>query len=313
MKKIAGFILSGYGQAVLCVAGFAWLASFIPVAGVFSSAALALTALNWGVQRSGIILVLSTVVLFLFFALASSISLAVTSYESVFLFALLQWLPILIISQILRTTRSLSLTLNIIALLSLAVVMVISWLIPERAELWDKFFNWVFQGGVLQEWQGKDANFNEYYHATLEIMTGVAIASLSLIWMVSLLLARWWQRLLDTSDSFRSEFIHLKLGKAMAIIGIIFFVALALTESTLIREALLVIMPVFLLQGIATIHCLLCILKNASVWLFAFYAMLVLSPVIPQFPSLLSMLGAVENLVNLRVRMRSKLEKSNKE
>ncbi len=305
MKKFASFILSGYGQAVLCTAGLAWFAAFVPVTGMLSSAALALTALKWGPQRAGIVLVLSTAVLFALFAFAAGTGLTETNYESVFLFALLQWLPILMIAQLLRVTKSLSLTLNAVVVVGLAMVTLISWLVPESAGMWDRFFNWLLQESV-QQMEADDPDFSERYRAFLDVMTGIAAASLTLVWMASLLLARWWQSLLDKPGGFRSEFIGLELGKVVAVTGLVIFLTMTFSELPLMRELLLVMMSAFLFQGIATVHCLLCALKSAGGWLLVFYALLVMSPMVPQVPGLLSMLGALENLIGLRVRMRLK-------
>ncbi len=307
MKKFAGFVLSGYGQAVLCVAGLAWFAAFVPVTGIISSAALALVALEWGLQRAAIVLVLSTTALFALFVLAAGVGLPLAGYESVFLFALLQWLPIVMVAQLLQQTRSLSFTLNIMVITGLVIVALSSVLVPNSAELWDRFFSWMMQGS-MQQLETGDADFGERYQAFLDVMTGVAMASLILVWTASLLLARWWQSLLDEPGGFRTEFTGLKLGKVAAVTGLALFLAMTYSKLPLMRELLLVMMSAFLFQGIATVHYLLRTLKSASGWLFFFYAGLALSPLVPQVPGFLSMLGALENLIELRDRMRPKIE-----
>ena len=304
MKKFAAFILAGYGQAVLCIAGLAWLAMYVPVAAMFSSSALALTALKWGPQRAIIVLVLSTAALFGFSFLVTSLDLATVSYAGVFLFSLLQWLPVLAIARLLQIT-SLSNTLNVLVGVGLVVVASVSLLVPESADLWDRFFNWILAGS-LQQKEADTPEFRGNYQAFLNIMTGVAMAAMILMWVLSLLLARWWQGLVD-SGGFRAEFIALKLGKGTAIAGLIIFSVMTFSEWSLMREMLLVMMVAFLLQGIATVHCLLCALNNPGGWLLAFYVTLALSPMVPQIPGLLSMLGALENLIELRTRVKSGL------
>ncbi len=306
MKRFAAFILTSYGRAVLCVAGLAWFAMFVPVAGMISSAALALVALKWGPQRAGIVLALSTVALSAVGGLTAGLGLTTVSYEGLFLFALLQWLPVVVVAQLLQTT-SLSFTLNVLMGVGLSVVALASVLVPESAELWDQFFNWMLQGTVRHRETG-NPGFSEDYRAFLDVMTGVAMASLILVWMVSLLLARWWQSLLDKPGGFRPEFVALKLGRVTAAAGFVVFAAMSLSGLPLMRELLLVMMSAFLFQGIATVHCLLCVLKGAGGWLLIFYATLALSPMVPQVPGILSMLGAIENLLGLRVRMLSKLK-----
>ena len=319
MRKFAAFIVSGYGQAVACTAGLAWFAAFVPITGMLSAAALALTALQWGPQRAGIVLVLSTAALFGFFALASVLGLAVAGYESVFLFALLQWLPLAVLAQLLRVTRSLSFTLNLLLITGLAAVGLVALLVPDAAGFWDRFFNWALHGAV-QLREADDVEFSEQYRAFLEVMTGVAAASLVLVWSVSLLLARWWQYLLGApgdeangkagggAGSFRSEFTALKLGRIIAGAGLALFAAMSFSGAYLLRELVIVMMSVFLLQGIATVHGLLYPLKNAGLWLFVFYAGLALSPVFPQLPGLLGVAGALENFVGLRERLQARNE-----
>jgi hypothetical protein len=133
-------------------------------------------------------------------------------------------------------------------------------------------------------------------------MTGVALTSLISIWTVSLLLARWWENLFEATSGFRAEFTGLNLGKVMAVFGLALFAIVSFTRSPLMHELLMVVAYALFLQGIATAHYLLNTLNNASAWLFAFYAALVLSPFIPQVPGAVSALGALENLVHFRSR-----------
>ena len=306
MKGFAAFILTGYGRAVLCVAGFAWFAMFVPLAGMVSSATLGLTALKWGPQRAVIVLALSTAALFAVGSLAAGLGLTEVSYAGIFLFALLQWLPVVIIARLLQVA-SLSFTLNVLMGAGIIMVALVALLVPESAALWDRFFNWILQGALRSRETG-DPDFGEDYRSFLNVMTGVAMASLILVWMTSLLLARWWCSLLDNPGGFRTEFVALKLGRIAAVAGLSVFAVMTFSGWPLMRELLLVMMAAFLFQGIATVHGLLCVLRNPGGWLLAFYLALALSPVVPQVPGVLSMFGAVENLVGLRARMKAKLE-----
>ena len=304
MKRLAAFVLSGYGRAILCVVGFQWLALFIPVTGILSNAALALTALKWGPQRPFIVLTLSALGLFVLLQASAVIGLPVSTHKSLLLFILAQWLPVVLFGWLLYATRSLSFTLNVIAVVSMVAVVMVRWVVPGSVEMWDQLFNSMFNGAV-RERELNDAEFSASYQDFLEIMTGIAVTSLILIWVVSLLLARWWQGLLAREGAFRSEFTALKLGKVAAVVSIVLFATLLFGERHLIRELLLVMMSAFLFQGIATVHGVLA-MRNAKGWLLAFYVLLALSPVIPQVPGFLSMLGALDNFIDLRARVRSK-------
>lgn len=305
MKKIADFILSGYGQAVFFIATLAWLAGFIPLVGILSSAALALVVLRWGAQRAAIVLVLSTVLLLSLFSLTSLAELHGSNYTMMFLFVSLQWLPIIGLAYLLRQTTSLSFTLNAVTILGILLLVSGALLVPERTELWDRFFSSLMKEALPEQETGQSA-FGEEYRMLLEVMTGIVMTLLITMWTAALLLARWWENLLGTPGSFRTEFTGLKLGKSMAILGIVFFIIIALTESFLVRELLMVVAYALFLQGIATAHYLLGTLHSANAWLFAFYSALLLSPFLYQIPSLLSMLGAIENLVHFRSRMHPK-------
>ena len=311
MKTFAEFILSGYGRAVVCITGMAWLAAFMPLTGVVSSAALGLTALVWGGQRAAITAMLSIAALYGLFVLASVLNIAVASYESIFLFVLLQWLPLLLIAQLLRATRSLSFTLIMLVVVGSLIVVLTKLLVPDIADYWDRFFNWVLQGEIASK-ETDDPEFGQDYRNFLNIITGLAVASLILVWMVSLLLARWWQSLLNQPGGFRSEFVRLELGRIIAVTGLILFAVMIFSDSPLTRELLLVMMVAFLFQGISTVHFLLAA-RDAKGWLLGFYVLLAMSPVIPQVPGLLGIVGALENLVGLRARMRVKLEQEEKE
>ena len=263
MKKLADFILSGYGQAVFSVASLAWLAAFIPLVGILSSAALSLVALKWGGQRASIVLVLSTLLLLVFSASASLAGLPAANYKLALLFVSLQWIPALIIAHLLRQTASLSFTLNMIVIAGVSLILLSALLVSERTELWESFFSGLMQQSPQDAGAG-EFDFSGAYRAFLEVMTGIALTSLISIWTASLLLARWWENLLDAPGTFRAEFTSLNLGKVMAVFGIALFAIVFATNSPLVYELLMVVAYVLFLQGIATAHCLLSTLNNAN-------------------------------------------------
>ena len=278
MRRLAAFAISGYSQAILCVIGFAILGLFIlPIGTVFSAAVLALTGLKFGLQRSVLVLCAALAGFALILIIMSATDMQI-KLGSEILITVIYWVLMLVLSQVLRNTQSLSYTLQCLVVLSIFLILTSFWLVPDRNALWNGLSVWMLQ------------------------------VAMSVLCITSLLLARWWQSLLIEDLSFVDEFTRFKLGKIMAAGSLLFLVFNASTATVFDRSSvevgiIAILLAMFFLQGIATVHFLLRRIANGRIFIFIFYGALILSVKMPLLPGLIAVLGILENFINLRQRM----------
>lgn len=140
-------------------------------------------------------------------------------------------------------------------------------------------------------------------HTLAPIMTGLVVAGTVLGLALTLFLARWWHALVDNPGGFGREFRALRLDRRFAPVAVlIVLVALLANALTggLAGELALVVVVLYMLQGLAVIHAIVN-MRGASVgWLVGVYLLLFLLP--PQVMMLLALIGFTDMWMNLRAR-----------
>jgi hypothetical protein len=121
--------------------------------------------------------------------------------------------------------------------------------------------------------------------------------------VLGLLLARWWQSMLFNPGGFRAEFHALQLGKPLALGALVLaLVSLLLADGigALARDLVMVVLLLYMLQGLAIAHALVAA-RGASVWwLVAIYGLLAIA--LPQVIMVLAVAGLMDTWMNLRRR-----------
>lgn len=302
MKRLATFAVSGYSAAVLCVVGFAWSTLFIPIGAIFSAAALGLILLHLGRYRCLSVAAGALPILAAILALTSASGMMDMNVGSEMALILAHWIPVVVLAQVLRATQSLSYTLQGLVSFMVVVILFSFIAVPDSAAKWDQLFHWLSQGELQKMMQSAPA-INENYLNALDIMTGIIAASMSLIWLAALLLARWQQALIANPGGFVQEFTQMQLGKVIAAGGLLCLLATPFSPSPVLVELILVLMMIFFFQGVATVHFLLKKVENGKTFLFIFYGALAFSVWMPILPTLMSVLGMLENFIGLRQRI----------
>ena len=302
MKRLAAFVISGYGQAVFCVVMFTGLAFVIPVASIFSGATLGLSVFRFGFQRTLFIIAAAALVLLGISLISAHFSTVSLYTGSVWGFVVVQWLPVAALAQLVRTTKSLSLLLQSCAVLAVLTVLGIFVFVPDSAAMWAEVLHWAIQDETSASFESSPELAEQYNNVLLELMTGFVVSAILLIWIVSVLLACWWQSLLIEPGSFKKSFVAIELSKVAAALGLAGLAIATLSENSTVIEIVIVLMTVFLFQGIAAAHFLLSRQNGRKVFLFLFYAAFVLLPVLPVLPSLVGIFGMLESFMNLRGR-----------
>jgi hypothetical protein len=107
-----------------------------------------------------------------------------------------------------------------------------------------------------------------------QAITGNFIVMLLLLTYGAVFLGRSWQAQMVNPGGFRQAFHRLQLGRGLAVMTALVFMATALTESGWLLNAAAILIWLWVLQGLAVIHAIIGGLKASSGWLVATYLVL---------------------------------------
>lgn len=301
MQALASFVMRGRSQAVMATSVLAMLSLVMPPLSLLSSAAIGLITLRDG--RSAGLQVIGLSLL----ACAVLSAIVLGNPAPAIGLALLLWIPMWILGQVLREVRSLGFTIQIAQLFGL---LIIGYLYLQTA---DPIVEWQVIFATLADSFTEAGLYkaNESQQLVDELarwMTGFFAAGYFLQLVASLLLARWWQALLYNPDGFQQEFHQLRLSKLLAYLGAVLAV-LSLLElevgGDLLRYLTVLLMAAYLVQGLAVAHGTVKLLGLNRAWLIGVYIMLVITG--PQMMIMISMLGLADIWMNFRAKAASKM------
>ncbi|NOX92061.1 MAG: DUF2232 domain-containing protein [Gammaproteobacteria bacterium] len=299
---MATFILRGPSQAILVAVGTAVLAMILPPLSVLSGAAVALVTLRNG-PRSGAMVMLGSTA---FVALMAWLSLGNVLPGVVFLAVL--WLPVWVLGWVLREMRSLALAATVAGMLGIVGVLAIYAIVGDVSVWWQQILLAMFEPAMEANGPLADRAAVEAILADLSrVMTGIAAAGVSLNVLLCLFLARAWQAQLYNPGGFREEFHALRLGQGLALVSL-GFIALSLLPlgvvSHMAGEIVIVILSLYVLQGLALLHSIVARRGLHVAWLVVLY--LVMLFIMPHLIVLVAVMGLVDTWADFRRRLAAK-------
>jgi len=313
MFWLASFIMRRPLNAVLVVSAFAVLSVVIAPFSLLSGATLALVVLRLG-PGPGVKVMLGAgfvVALIAFVAKGGEVS---GLMGFVLIVMALTWLPLLLLSWVLRQTRSMSITMVVAGVLAMIVVVAMYLMVGDTVLWWrqalDKTFELAQADASLPL---SPADLDRVLDALSRTMTGLLGAGVLLSLMGSIFLARWWQSLLYNHGGFRAEFQAIRLDYRISILVLLVLSLMLFTEGIwgqLAGDLLVVLLALYTLVGLALVHGLVALI-GAPVWvLFALY--LLLAFLLPQMMIFLAAAGYTDSWINLRERVRLKSQSKNR-
>ena len=303
MLALASFIMRGRSQAALVAAVFAILSLLFPLTGMLSSATLALATLRQGPVEGLLVGLFAGLAsgLFAFAALGSPVP--------ALGFALALWLPVWVLAVLLRNSGSPALTVTTAGLMGLAILIGLKVGLTDPAAYWAELMEPVRQGliegGILT-----DAESRALILEVARWMTGAFAATFYFQALLALFLGRWWQSLLYNPGGFGDEFRDLRLGKGLGVLGLALMAFILIKgENQWAADLLILITPLFLLQGLALIHWLVKAMQANRGWLIGLYALFLLA--LPHAQVLTAGLGLADIWVNVRAKVRPRPAEKN--
>jgi hypothetical protein len=210
------------------------------------------------------------------------------------------WIPLMFAAQILRTTENQGLALSICAICAGLYTVIVRFAVPDVGDHWATRLRTL--GNTVKEQGG-----TFFSDAEIEQISGVmhesTIVVVSLFWICSLLVSRWWQSELYNAGGFGTEFRDLVIPKPLSVVAAI-IAGMALVQLSsgeahgLASDLLVVLVVLFAFQGLALIHHRVNKIGMAKLWLVGFYVLLVLMP--HRLGILLSFIGIADILLDVR-------------
>jgi hypothetical protein len=295
MKALATFVMKGWSQATGVAVLCALLSPVLAPLSLVSAAVVALVTLRNGLVAglqvagaAGLVTVLAGQLVF-------------GQPVAALAFALLLWVPMLTLALVLRSTRSLPMTLQAALLFGAAFVAFYLIGFDDPAAQWKTLLETALKG-FFDAQEFDEATRAALVEGMARWMTGTLAAAYFLQLAASLLLARWWQSLLYNPGGFRQEFHALRLSRLLAIVALPLFGALFVDGVPLALPYLaLPVAAAFFLQGLALAHGQLAAFKAGPGWLVGIYALLVIAP--PYAFMALTTAGYADAWMDFRARM----------
>jgi len=297
MKSLASFILRGQNQAILVAVATGVLAMMMPPLSLLSGAAVALTTLRSGMRSGAVVMLGSTA----FVAGLTWLSLGNVLPALMFLAVL--WLPLWVLGWVLRETRSLALTTIAASVLGI-VGIIATYLILGDVSSWWKEVLLAMAEPAMEAGGPLEPEVVEQAMASMsKVMTGVAAAGFMLNTIMCLYLARGWQAQLFNPGGFSSEFHELRFGVKAAMVSMAVIVLSMVPLggiSNVATEIMIVVLSLYVIQGLAMIHAVIAIRKMHAAWLIGVY--MVTFFILPQLMVVVALLGLVDTWVDFRQR-----------
>ncbi|MDT8407815.1 MAG: hypothetical protein RQ715_11245 [Methylococcales bacterium] len=289
MIILARFIMKDAMSAAMVMMAAAFLALILPPFSLVGAGALALVTLRQGAAFGLKVLGIA--------GLASA-TLAWAIWQQPWLagsFVLFVWVPVYLIALLLRSSRQLSLTVEITTALGMLGVLVFFAINPDAPAFWRDMLN-VLLTPVLGEtsvpWLDKIADY----------MTGIIIAGSVFSLLLALMLGRWWQASLYNPGGFAEEYFALRThrGFSLAVIIMAAIAAISAGMVGLIASNMAILaLTLYGLVGSAVVHVVLKRQRQARFWLPIFYVLLFL---VPQMLIPVTLIGLGDSWFNWRIK-----------
>lgn len=296
MLVIARYALKSPFHASTMVGVLAILSLFIPLVSVLSGAIVGLIILTQGLFSGARAILVSIIGISIvsYFAMQSA--------ELGLTIGLIQWLPMMVLAEILRRSHSISFTVIAGMLLAMLAVLAQYLLWPESEQVLQALLQQMLQGfeqSSAEQGQQLQQLLQSMLHWTVILMVAVMYST----FIATLMAARWFQAKLAGVEGFQDEFYSIRLGKVAAGAGAALFVLNALLQQDWLLSLLMVYMAAFLYQGLAVLHSWNTARKGKTItWLFLLYAMMM---IIPQVAGLVALLGVADNWMNFRAKLKA--------
>lgn len=301
MKFLAAYSMKGRMQSAMVASSLGLLSLFLlPPVSIVSSASVALVTLRKG-SREGLVVVgyASLLAAILSFFLSGS-------FQYGILLGLGLWIPVWLVSIILREAKSLSITIEIAVLFGVVSTIGFYLFVNEPIQIWRPVLEQMFQPMRELDSDVSQEQINHSIQLFSRYFTGIIIAGAVYGLLFSLFLARWWQSALYNPGGFREEYLSLRVHPQIAMVSI-FIIAMAALMPGVVSEICwnisILFVVLFTLVGTAVLHAAFSTVKAKRFMVPFLYITLVL---IPHVIIIVAIVGLLDEWMDLRNKFSNK-------
>lgn len=244
MRPIASWLVARPRNAVLGLAA----TLLLPFAQVISGTLMALLVLQQGASLSAVQGLIAAVILALISLLLSA------PVTQVLANAVIIWVPVILLAALMRNTRSMTLALQVAALVALIMTLAFYLVLGDPVAWWSEVL--VDVAAAFREMgleRHADALSAQREVVAGQMTTLVVLTGWTLYAMVVLLGYAVWRSLPDKGSVY-GRFCDLNLGRVLALTMAVSSVLAVLTGSDWLENLAFVAFMMFWLQGLAIIH-----------------------------------------------------------
>lgn len=273
MKALGNYLLRTRAHAVLTISVLTALSIFVsPVSYFISGAPMGLVALRKG-PVIGLQVAGASLLLILVPALALNLQPGMP-----LAFMISVWLPVTLCAGLLRSTQSQGLMLLCAGTVGVFFIAFIYVMLEDIQEWWREWFEvWKEYATSEQALQ----QLEQAYQFISPLLSAILACGLVTSLVITMLLARWWQSALFNPGGFRKEFYAMRLPGILVFPTLAGLLALLLAPSATsiaIRDYVMVMLVLYLFQGVSAIHGFLYTRARSRVWLIGMYGMFFVLP-----------------------------------
>ena len=262
-----------------------------PFAYLISGSVIALITL-----RKGVVIGLQTLIVSLLVLLVFSEAVGLPLHLSV-AYASVICLPVWFSSSALRLRGRQGLLLLAAGLLAVSLIIVAYMTIDDVSGWWQQWLNIMLEKAVPPE---RIDQYKDVLEPAAAMVNAMRVAGLMLNILMSVLCARWWQSRLFNPGAFQKEFYAFRLPPAIlpvSAMNVLLAFTLGGPWQGVFRDITVILMFMYLIQGISSVHRYVDKLKLSTAWIVTMYCLLVL---MPQMGLFIACLGVMDVYIDWR-------------
>lgn len=274
MKSIAAWLVRRPRNAILGLAAAYIL--FLPLAGIFCGAVITLLVLQHGLRRAATQAMIAAGMLAVLALVTGG------SAPQMALTALVNWVPAFVLAALLGHWRSLTLTLQMSAILAMAGLLGFYVVLGDPAAFWSTWL--VEQGAPLFREMGlqeQAAALVENRAAVAQQMTVLFVFTVWSLFVFGVLLGYSLFQAVPGQNKVFGRFCDLNFGRVLALIMAVASVAAVLSGAIWLRNFSFLVFLIFWIQGLAIMHWLHIEKQLPAILLVVVYALIPLLSALP--------------------------------
>ena len=300
MKFLATYIMKGRMQAMMVASTLALLSLLFPPVSIVSSASVALVTLRRGANEGLYVLIFSCLsAAVLGFFLFGNLQFAL-------LYGAVLWLPIWVISIVLREGKDLSVAIQMAVLFGMIGVIGFYLFVTEPAALWQSILRVMVQPMLKSNPDVPVEQIQQTIKVFSHFMTGAIIAASVYGLLFGLFLARWWQSVLYNPGGFKAEYLSLRVRPKVTSTCLLFVVISGLMPGILSEvcwNIAILFIVLYAFVGLAVLHVAFSQMKMKQFSVPFLYITMIL---VPHVIAVVVIVGIVDTWLDLRSKILNK-------